>query len=200
MIILWKLFPQLPNHLVWLCLFYLLFHSFLNALGEVLNFADRNFYCDWWNANNIDTFWRSWNMPVHRWCVRHLYIPIVQMGYSSRQASTIVFLFSAFFHEYLVKFSLESFLTFYSSLYCFFLRSQCLCKRTRFGLSLAWWRKYRCRLYRRPSKRNWVHAWEILSFGHLLFWDNLYALWPITTISSLHISRLHLTVLTFKTS
>lgn len=137
MIIYWKLFPQLPNHLVWLCLFYLLFHSFLNALGEVLNFADRNFYCDWWNANNIDTFWRSWNMPVHRWCVRHLYIPIVQMGYSSRQASTIVFLFSAFFHEYLVKFSLKSFLTFCSSLYSFLLRSQCRCKRTRFGLSLA---------------------------------------------------------------
>ncbi|XP_064535216.1 diacylglycerol O-acyltransferase 1 [Drosophila montana] len=99
----------LPNHLVWLCFFYLLFHSFLNAIGEVLNFADRNFYCDWWNANNIDTFWRTWNMPVHRWCVRHLYIPVVQMGYSSRQASTIVFLFSAFFHEYLVSVPLQTY-------------------------------------------------------------------------------------------
>ncbi|XP_017854490.1 diacylglycerol O-acyltransferase 1 isoform X2 [Drosophila busckii] len=99
----------LPNHLVWLCFFYLMFHSFLNAVGEVLNFADRNFYCDWWNANNIDTFWRTWNMPVHRWCVRHLYIPVVQMGYSSRQASTIVFLFSAFFHEYLVSVPLQTY-------------------------------------------------------------------------------------------
>lgn len=99
----------LPNHLAWLCFFYLMFHSFLNAVGEVLNFADRNFYCDWWNANNIDTFWRTWNMPVHRWCVRHLYIPVVQMGYSSRQASTIVFLFSAFFHEYLVSVPLQTY-------------------------------------------------------------------------------------------
>lgn len=99
----------LPNHLVWLCFFYLTFHSFLNATGELLHFADRNFYCDWWNAINIDTFWRTWNMPVHRWCVRHLYLPVVHMGYSSRQASTIVFLISAFFHEYLVSVPLQTY-------------------------------------------------------------------------------------------
>ncbi len=40
--------------------FYLLFHSFLNALGEVLRFADREFYHDWWNANNILDFWKTW--------------------------------------------------------------------------------------------------------------------------------------------
>ncbi|XP_055376424.1 diacylglycerol O-acyltransferase 1 [Condylostylus longicornis] len=99
----------IPNHLVWLCFFYLMFHSFLNLCGELLHFADRNFYNDWWNANNIDTFWRTWNMPVHRWCVRHLYIPVVEMGYSSRQASIIVFFISAFFHEYLVSVPLNTF-------------------------------------------------------------------------------------------
>lgn len=94
---------QIPNHFVWLCFFYLSFHSFLNLIGELLHFADRNFYCDWWNANNIDTFWRTWNMPVHRWCVRHVYIPVVDMGYSRTAASLIVFFISAFFHEYLVS-------------------------------------------------------------------------------------------------
>lgn len=54
---------QIPNHFVWLCFFYLAFHSFLNLVGELLHFADRNYYCDWWNANNMDTFWRTWNMP-----------------------------------------------------------------------------------------------------------------------------------------
>uniref|UniRef100_T1GR76 diacylglycerol O-acyltransferase n=1 Tax=Megaselia scalaris TaxID=36166 RepID=T1GR76_MEGSC len=88
-----------PNHLLWLCFFYLTFHSLMNLTGELLHFADRNFYCDWWNANNIDTFWRTWNMPVHRWCVRHLYIPLVNKGYSQKQASMVVFLFSAFFHD-----------------------------------------------------------------------------------------------------
>lgn len=99
----------IPNHLVWLCFFYLLFHSFLNLTGELLHFSDRNFYNDWWNSNNIDTFWRTWNMPVHRWCVRHLYIPVVEMGYSTRRASIIVFFFSAFFHEYLVSVPLNTF-------------------------------------------------------------------------------------------
>ncbi|XP_058802652.1 diacylglycerol O-acyltransferase 1 isoform X1 [Phymastichus coffea] len=99
----------IPNHLMWLCFFYLSFHSYLNLMGEMLHFADRNFYCDWWNANNIDTFWRTWNMPVHRWAVRHLYIPVVEMGYSKTVASVTVFFISAFFHEYLVSVPLKTF-------------------------------------------------------------------------------------------
>lgn len=99
----------MPNHFVWFCIFYLIFHSHLNLLGELLHFADRNFYSDWWNANNIDTFWRTWNMPVHRWAVRHLYIPVVEMGYSKTTASVIVFFISAFFHEYLVSVPLKTF-------------------------------------------------------------------------------------------
>ncbi|KAK6632050.1 hypothetical protein RUM44_007080 [Polyplax serrata] len=99
----------IPNHLVWLIWFYLFFHSFLNLLGELLHFADRNFYSDWWNANNIDTFWRSWNMPVHKWAVRHLYIPLVELGYSKNFAALAVFFLSAFFHEYLVSVPLKTF-------------------------------------------------------------------------------------------
>nr|XP_012143017.1 PREDICTED: diacylglycerol O-acyltransferase 1 isoform X1 [Megachile rotundata] len=99
----------IPNHLVWLCFFYLMFHSFLNLMGELLHFADRNFYCDWWNANNIDTFWRTWNMPVHRWALRHLYIPVIEMGYRKSTASITVFFISAFFHEYLVSVPLRTF-------------------------------------------------------------------------------------------
>lgn len=99
----------IPNHLLWLCFFYLSFHSFLNLMGELLHFADRNFYNDWWNAKNISVFWSTWNMPVHRWAVRHVYIPITEMGYSKFTASIIVFLISAFFHEYLVSVPLQMF-------------------------------------------------------------------------------------------
>ncbi|XP_044588980.1 diacylglycerol O-acyltransferase 1 [Cotesia glomerata] len=99
----------IPNHLMWLCFFYLFFHSYLNLMGELLHFADRNFYGDWWNANNIDTFWRTWNLAVHRWAVRHLYIPVVEMGYSKKTASVTVFFISAFFHEYLVSVPLKTF-------------------------------------------------------------------------------------------
>ena len=75
----------LPNHLIWLIFFYLLFHSFLNTTGEVLSFADRNFYSDWWNADDLFQFWKMWNLPVHRWAVRHLFKPILRRGYSSFQ-------------------------------------------------------------------------------------------------------------------
>lgn len=59
-------------------------------------------YSDWWNANNIAVFWSSWNLPVHVWAVRHVYIPMTTMGYSKSAASIVVFFISAFFHEYLV--------------------------------------------------------------------------------------------------
>ncbi|XP_013188842.1 diacylglycerol O-acyltransferase 1 isoform X2 [Amyelois transitella] len=98
-----------PNHLIWLCFFYLTFHSFLNLMGELLQFADRNFYGDWWNANNISVFWRSWNMPVHMWAVRHVYLPITARGHSKLVASIVVFVISALFHEYLVSVPLQMF-------------------------------------------------------------------------------------------
>lgn len=87
-------------------MFYIVFHSWLNLLGEILHFADRSFYNDWWNANNVETFWRNWNLPVHRWALRHLYFPLIDMGYSRKVGSVAVFFISAFFHEYMVcKFS-----------------------------------------------------------------------------------------------
>ncbi|CAG4944799.1 unnamed protein product [Colias eurytheme] len=98
-----------PNHLIWLCFFYLSFHSFLNLMGELLHFADRNFYNDWWNARNIAVFWSTWNMPVHLWAVRHVYIPITEMGYGKGLAGIVVFFVSAFFHEYLVSVPLQMF-------------------------------------------------------------------------------------------
>lgn len=99
----------IPNHLIWLIWFYLFFHCYLNILGEILRFADRDFYQDWWNSQDIDTFWRTWNSPVHRWAVRHLYIPIIKATQSRFRATAIVFFFSAFFHEYLVSVPLRTY-------------------------------------------------------------------------------------------
>ncbi|KAL7639769.1 UNVERIFIED_CONTAM: hypothetical protein RMT77_009179 [Armadillidium vulgare] len=97
----------IPNHLLWLIWFYSFFHSFLNMMGEVLRFGDRNFYQDWWNARDVGTFWRLWNMPVHKWCVRHLFVPMIKLKFSKRTASLAVFFVSAFFHEYFVSIPLN---------------------------------------------------------------------------------------------
>lgn len=96
----------IPNHLIWLLFFYLYFHSFLNIVAELMRFSDREFYQDWWNAQSVNYFWRNWNIPVHRWCIRHMYIPLLsqrRVPFTKFWASTCVFLLSAFFHEYVVS-------------------------------------------------------------------------------------------------
>ena len=100
---------SIPNHLLWLLCFYLLFHSWLNLLGELLKFADRAFYGAWWNADNINHFWRTWNLPVHRWAIRHLYRPLLKRGFDKFSSSSVVFFVSGVLHEYLVSVPLRLF-------------------------------------------------------------------------------------------
>ena len=45
----------------------------------------------------------------NRWCVRHLYKPLVTAGNSRTTATIIVFATSAFFHEYLISVPLRLF-------------------------------------------------------------------------------------------
>ena len=69
----------------------------------------RNFYDDWWNADDLFEFWKLWNLPVHRWAVRHLFKPMLHRGYSKLTVSVAVFLVSALLHEYLVSVPLRMF-------------------------------------------------------------------------------------------
>lgn len=98
-----------PNHLIWLIFFYWFFHSTLNFMAELLQFGDREFYRDWWNSETVTYFWANWNIPVHKWCLRHFYKPMLKKGVNKFWAQTAVFLVSAFFHEYLVSVPLKMF-------------------------------------------------------------------------------------------
>lgn len=89
--------------------FYAFFHSYLNVLAELLRFGYCEFYRDWWNAQDVQVFWKNWNIPVHAFCSRHIYKPLIAQGLSKLQASMIVFFVSAFFHEYLVSIPLRMF-------------------------------------------------------------------------------------------
>lgn len=99
----------IPNHLIWLMFFYLYFHSFLNLVAELMRFADREFYLDFWNSESVSVFWKTWNIPVHRWAVRHVYKPFVRNGFGRFTAAFAVFAVSAFLHEYLVSIPLKMF-------------------------------------------------------------------------------------------
>lgn len=80
-------------------MFYCFFHLWLNILAELLRFGDREFYKDWWNAKTVEEYWRMWNMPVHKWMVRHLYFPCLRNGISKGVSVVIAFVISAIFHE-----------------------------------------------------------------------------------------------------
>uniref|UniRef100_A0AAR2IT56 O-acyltransferase n=1 Tax=Pygocentrus nattereri TaxID=42514 RepID=A0AAR2IT56_PYGNA len=98
-----------PNHFLWLIFFYWFFHSSMNFVAELLRFGDREFYRDWWNSESVTYFWQNWNIPVHKWCIRHFYKPLLRKGASKLLSQSAVFFASAFFHEYLVSVPLRMF-------------------------------------------------------------------------------------------
>ena len=54
-------------------------------------------------------FWNSWNIPMHKWIFRHLFIPSVNCGFSQFQALSFSFLFSGLFHEGMASIPLKRF-------------------------------------------------------------------------------------------
>jgi len=92
-----------PNLVMWLLIFYAIFHSYLNLLAELLRFGDRLFYRDWWNSADMGEYWRLWNRPVHDWLAKHIYCVATRHGVSSNVAKLLVFLVSALLHEVLIS-------------------------------------------------------------------------------------------------
>ena len=93
---------SIPNTVGWIMGFYSFFHLFLNIISEVIQFGDRNFYMDWWNCRNLEEYWKTWNLPVHFFFVRHCYTPLLKKGWSKLGANFLVFILSAIAHEYIV--------------------------------------------------------------------------------------------------
>ncbi|KAJ1857686.1 hypothetical protein GGH12_003506 [Coemansia sp. RSA 1822] len=88
---------------VWFLGFYAVFHAGLNALAEVLRFADRAFYLDWWNSVDLAAYWREWNLPIHYFCKRHIMMPLVSppLNLPVGVGVLLTFLVSAVMHELL---------------------------------------------------------------------------------------------------
>jgi diacylglycerol O-acyltransferase-1 len=49
-------------------------------------------------------YWRSWNLPVHNFMVRHIYNPLLTRNVPKVIASFLVFFISGIGHEYIVNF------------------------------------------------------------------------------------------------
>lgn len=90
----------LPFVLMILLVFYIIWDAILNAIAELTMFADREFYGPWWNTVTWDEFARDWNVPVHRFLLRHVYhSSISSFNVSKKTATVITFLLSSCVHE-----------------------------------------------------------------------------------------------------
>jgi hypothetical protein len=93
----------IPAFAIFLLTFWAFFHCILSLIAESLRFADRGFYQDWWNATTLSSFWRKWNVPVHEWCLRHVYLEFnARHNVRARTAAVGTFALSALLHEYVV--------------------------------------------------------------------------------------------------
>jgi diacylglycerol O-acyltransferase-1 len=53
-----------------------------------------------WNAATLGAYWRSWNLPVHKWVLRTVYFPaLTRLGLSRHGAMLLTFFVSAVLHE-----------------------------------------------------------------------------------------------------
>lgn len=101
-----RLFPMLlldfiPSFfLVFFLNFYLIWDAILNCIAELTRFGDREFYGPWWNCITWDEFSRLWNVPVHKFLLRHVYhSSISALHLDKLQATLFTFLFSSVIHE-----------------------------------------------------------------------------------------------------
>lgn len=85
----------------YMLVFYMIWDAILNLLGELTCFADRYFYGDWWNCVTWSEFSRIWNVPVHKFLLRHVYHgSLNKWKLSKLQATLFTFVISAVFHEF----------------------------------------------------------------------------------------------------
>ncbi|KAM4796067.1 sterol O-acyltransferase 2 [Rhinophrynus dorsalis] len=109
----------LPGTFVLLLSFFAFLHCWLNAFAEMLRFADRMFYKDWWNSTSFSNYYRTWNVVVHDWLYYYVYRDLLWLCKNRYRAGVMlaVFLISASVHEYVFTLSLGYF---YPVMFCLF--------------------------------------------------------------------------------
>ncbi|XP_066468910.1 sterol O-acyltransferase 2-like [Tiliqua scincoides] len=101
----------LPGTFLLLLSHFFFMHCWLNAFAEMLRFADRAFYMDWWNSTAFSSYFRTWNVIVHDWLYYYIYQDLLWLlqGKARVVAMMSVFFASAVVHEYAYALSLGFF-------------------------------------------------------------------------------------------
>eukprot|EP00002_Diphylleia_rotans_P015260 TRINITY_DN2961_c0_g1_i1.p1 TRINITY_DN2961_c0_g1~~TRINITY_DN2961_c0_g1_i1.p1 ORF type:complete len:596 (-),score=127.16 TRINITY_DN2961_c0_g1_i1:364-2151(-) len=100
-----------PGMVMLLLANYGILHCWMNMWAEILYFADRQFYLDWWNTVSWSGYYRKWNIVVHKFLYRHIYMPcLFSMGYGKNGAMWMTFGISAVIHELILAVAFQYFL------------------------------------------------------------------------------------------
>lgn len=89
--------------------FYAFLHLWHNLTAELLRFADRGYYDEWWEATSLSEYYRKWNTLVQDWLYAYIYIPVYRHSASRSMAIYSVIFLSGIAHEYIVGFSIQFF-------------------------------------------------------------------------------------------
>lgn len=95
------LLDMIPPFLMeYLFTFFLIWDAILNSIAELSRFADRDFYGPWWSCTDWSEFSRLWNIPVHKFLLRHVYhSSISAFNLNKIQAALVTFMISSIVHE-----------------------------------------------------------------------------------------------------
>uniref|UniRef100_H2UJ06 O-acyltransferase n=1 Tax=Takifugu rubripes TaxID=31033 RepID=H2UJ06_TAKRU len=109
----------LPGIMLLLLCFFAFLHCWLNLFAELLQFADRMFYKDWWNSTSFTNYYRTWNVVVHDWLFYYGYRDFLWLSKRKFRTAAMlsVFIVSAIVHEYALS---MGFGFFYPVMFCLF--------------------------------------------------------------------------------
>lgn len=104
---------MLPGTMVFMLLFFSVMHSWFSIWAEILNFADRKFYDDWWNSKDFGTFYRKISVTLYEWLHTYLFLDLQRFSdnrIGPNTARVIVFFVSGFICELILDVSLRMFM------------------------------------------------------------------------------------------
>ena len=109
---------------IFICIGIGMIHLWMNIVAEIMMFANRNFYDDWWMAVDSKEHQRKWNQLVQLWLYEYVYKVIRSSGGSRNQSAFTVLLIAGFCHDYVAVFAMGFFFPIFSYFYVMYLPIQ----------------------------------------------------------------------------
>jgi hypothetical protein len=108
-------------------------HSYMNSLAEILFFADRNFYSDWWNAKNGTEFLKLSNHLVQDFVYKFIYGDLKNCLHNQILRSILTTMISGLIHDFVMAMSFRFFIPFFTILMTTNKIFLIICKKEFFG-------------------------------------------------------------------